>query len=100
MDEIRRAGLVRMLVWGAIASTFGVFAHWLTRHGWQIVGYGWGIPGAVALGGLVQFVSGISFIELSSKWNSLAGWQRGVLGILIVLACFALLLGCVVAFAA
>jgi hypothetical protein len=57
----------------------------LSEHGWVVHGYGWGVPGAFALVGLLQLVSGVPFTELSSRWNSLAGWQRGILGVGIVL---------------
>jgi hypothetical protein len=50
-------------------------------------------PGGFSLAGLVQFVSGVPFSELSDKWNALAGWQRGVLGFGIFVGCFVLLFG-------
>ena len=44
--------------------------------------------------GLVQVVSGVPFSELSSRWDALQGWQRGVLGTLIFLgACGLIFLG-------
>jgi len=33
------------------------------------------------LAGILQMVTGVPFTELSDKWDALAGWQRGVIGI-------------------
>ena len=63
---------------------FAVAGAMLAERGWTIHGYGWGIPGAFALVGLLQLVSGVPFSELSTRWDSLAGWQRGFLGVAIV----------------
>jgi hypothetical protein len=92
MNAVRTSGLKSLLIWGAITLMVGYVAKHLSTHGWQIVGYGWGVPGAFALAGLVQLVSGVEFSELSSKWGDLQGWQRGVLGTLIVLGAFCLLI--------
>lgn len=48
------------------------------------------LPGAIALAGLVELVTGFPFQRLSVAWAHLAVWQRGVLGILSVIAGFAL----------
>jgi hypothetical protein len=84
MNDVRKSGLTLLLIAGAIAAAFGFFAMKLTREGWGLLGLGWGIPGAFALAGLVQLVSGVPFSELAARWDSLKGWQRGVLGLLIV----------------
>jgi hypothetical protein len=43
------------------------------------------LPGAYAFAGLAEFITGVPFVELSKRWNHLKGWQRGLLGTLIVL---------------
>jgi hypothetical protein len=43
------------------------------------------LPGAYALSGLVEFITGISFLEFARRWDELKGWQRGVFGTFIVL---------------
>ena len=58
-----------------------------------------GLPGAIALAGLIELVTGFPFQRASDAWDHLAGWQRGVLGILIVIAAFALMMLGVAAFA-
>jgi hypothetical protein len=39
------------------------------------------LPGAYALVGLHEIVSGVPFVEISKKWDGISGWQRGVLGV-------------------
>lgn len=58
-----------------------------------------GVPGAFALAGLIELVTGIEFQRIASAWDDLAGWQRGVLGILVVILAFVIMMACVVAFA-
>jgi hypothetical protein len=88
MNEVHVSGLMTFLILGAVATVFTRVAYWLKLHSRMIYGAGWGVPGAFALAGLVQFVSGVPFAELSAKWDSLQGWQRGVLGVIIfVFAC-------------
>jgi hypothetical protein len=55
------------------------------EDGWTVRSYALGIPGAFFLAGLIQLVSGVPFAELAERWDSLHGWQRGVLGTLTVL---------------
>jgi len=95
MNTIRRSGLIKMLVWGVAAVVLGKYAFWLSHHGWQIIGVGWGIPGAFCMAGLVQFVSGVPFAELSARWDALEGWQRGVFGTLIFLGAVAFIFACI-----
>jgi hypothetical protein len=99
MNPTRRSGLIYMLIWGAVAAVLARYMDWLGRHHWQIIGYGWFIPGALFLAGLVQFVSGVPFSELSSKWDALEGWQRGVLGTVIFLVSVIFIFACAITFA-
>jgi len=45
-----------------------------------------GFPGVLALIGAVEVTSGIPISRIAAAWDSLKGWQRLVLGLLIVLA--------------
>lgn len=38
-------------------------------------------PTAWLLAGVFEITTGVPFTEMSQKWDSLAGWQRGVIGI-------------------
>jgi hypothetical protein len=99
MNAVRRSGLKQLAIAGAVAIVYGYVALQLSHGGWQVFGYGWGVPGAFALAGLVQLVSGVPFSELSSKWNALQGWQRGVLGTLIFVCALGLIFGGLFVFA-
>lgn len=43
--------------------------------------------------GVTEFLFGVPIKQVSNKWDDLQGWQRGVLGMLIVLATFAIATG-------
>lgn len=43
------------------------------------------VPGAYSLMGVLEIITGVPFLEIAQKWDNLAGWQRGILGLLIVL---------------
>jgi hypothetical protein len=45
-----------------------------------------GLPGAFALVGLIETVTGLPFTQISKAWDDLAGWQRGLYGTLVVIA--------------
>lgn len=57
------------------------------------------VPGAVALIGLLEIITGLAFTDISKKWDSLAGWQRGILGLVVVSLFFLVFMFGVVAFA-
>ncbi len=44
------------------------------------------LPVAWLLAGVLQIVTGVPFEDLSRRWDDLAGWQRGVIGISVFLA--------------
>lgn len=50
------------------------------------------IPVVVMFVGLIEVVTGSPIQHVADKWDSLQGWQRGVLGIVIVISFFALCL--------
>lgn len=85
MNAIRRQGLKLAVISGALTVVTTVGAMWVASAGWTVRTFAWGIPGAFFLAGLIQLVSGVPFAELAERWDSLHGWQRGVLGTLIVL---------------
>ena len=49
-------------------------------------------PAAYGLAGLLEFVTGMPFFQIASKWDELAGWQRGILGLVIVVLAFVLII--------
>jgi hypothetical protein len=42
--------------------------------------------------GLIEVVSGKPYRHLAAAWMNLRGWQRGIIGIIIVIAAFAFIL--------
>ena len=66
----------------------------LTRHSIILLA----MPGAYALTGLIEIITGVPFMEIARKWDDLAGWQRGVLGVIIVVLSFLLIFYGVVLF--
>ena len=88
-SSIRRKGLLRL------AIGLGVFAIGLTipmyvlpyfHH--QLTPTGmipFALPGAYALSGIIELVTGVSFFEFVRRWDELKGWQRGIFGTFIVL---------------
>jgi len=92
LNATRRHGLLLLLGAGAGAVVIALAMTWLRESGLMLHGYGWALPGAIALTGLLELVSGVPFSEWAQRWDSLAGWQRGVLGVLIVAAALAAIL--------
>lgn len=89
---------------GAIATVLYITA--LVIIGWK--GYQIQLRGPIFLGllpvawflaGVLQLVTGVPFETLSNKWDNLAGWQRGLLGIGVFLTGLFLLALAIVAFA-
>jgi hypothetical protein len=86
--SVRRRGLIRFV---AGLAGFGVMlaigwglnraGHLINPHEMMVVG----LPGAYALAGLVEMLTGVAFSELSRRWDALRGWQRGIFGTFIVL---------------
>jgi hypothetical protein len=88
MNEARKTGLMLFLGAAALSALYAGVATWLSNRGWQPHGIGWFVPAGFMLAGLVQVVSGVPFSQLAARWDSLRGWQRGVLGVLIVILAF------------
>jgi len=101
--DIRAKGLIK-LIGGAAGTVLAVVVLFGTSladrpHGGPFQAIAMGLPGAYGLTGLIELVSGVPFTQLSDKWDQLQGWQRGVLGLFIVGACFGLMMAGVVMFA-
>ena len=43
-------------------------------------------PVAWLLAGVLQMVTGVPFDELADRWDNLAGWQRGLIGVSVFVA--------------
>ena len=95
--SVRRNGLLRFVIGlAAFAVCLAIavfvvpyFGHELTPHGLIPLA----LPGVFALSGLIEFVTGISFLEFARRWDDLKGWRRGVFGSFIVLVAGFLIIG-------
>ena len=99
MLSARRSGLLLFVCFGTIAAAVCYAAYASTSAGWHTYAVEvLAIPGGFALAGALQTITGVRFSTLSANWNSLAGWQRGVIGLFISALCFALAIVFMVAF--
>jgi hypothetical protein len=96
---VRAHGIKMLFLGGLGAFIYTLIALFLNTKNYSIHGIGWGIPGAYALAGLIQTVSGVPFTQLSDKWDDLKGWQRGVLGLIAIVVSFFIFIFAVVIFA-
>lgn len=73
-----------MLIGAVIAAAWAVVVMWLYERGRHLTGPAVGFPGVLFVAGVVEVVSGRSIAELAQRWDELKGWQRGILGLVIV----------------
>ena len=50
------------------------------------------LPGGYALAGVIEIITNVPFSKFAKKWDSLRGWQRGVLGTTIAFGFFIILI--------
>ena len=79
----RQAGALKMAIGVPIAVGWFALQQFLESTNEWLKFLVPGFPGVLALMGLVEFTSGIPISQLSQSWDSLRGWQRLVLGLLI-----------------
>ena len=91
--KIALGGVGACLAWGLVAL---IRSQGYTPTGFAMIPLA--LPGAWALTGLLEVVTGVEFGRIAQKWDELAGWQRGVLGLLVVALAFAVLMGAMILF--
>ena len=84
--SIRQKGFRLLTISGFAFFAIVGLLWWLDTKGWHYVPWMVAIPAGFALSGAIQLTTGIPFSELAGRWDSLKGWQRGVLGMSILLA--------------
>jgi hypothetical protein len=93
---IRKKGFLKFCIGSLAAVAVGFFHYWLNTRGYEFSLWGFiafGLPGAYGAAGLLELITGIPFAQLAGKWDELKGWQRGIIGILVVIICFGILIG-------
>jgi hypothetical protein len=92
--QIRKRGLMMFVIGGIIFAGILYLMYWLSAHNHQfsVELIGAGVPFAVSCIGLIELVSGAPYYRLAQAWMGLRGWQRGVLGTLIVVASLVIIL--------
>lgn len=58
---------------------------------WSLIAFG--APGAFAFAGLLQWITGIPFSDMSDRWNALAGWKQALIGLGVFFGGLVLLFG-------
>jgi hypothetical protein len=98
-SQIRKRGLKFLAFGGGLFALVVILLLWLSAHAHSIHFplVGASLPLALALIGSVELITGAPFQRLADSWMRLRGWQRGVLGTLIVLTSLAIIM-CLVTF--
>ena len=91
LGETRTKGLIHAAMGGVLFLLLVGLSHWLKSLGWHHMPWEFAIPAGLAISGLVQAATGIPFSELSTRWDTIKPWQRGVYGISLLLVSFALM---------
>jgi len=84
VPHVRRRALKIIAVGALIAVAWTAVVLALSERGRQFWGPGLGVPAVPLLVGLVELVAGRTFLDLAQRWDELKGWQRGILGLVIV----------------
>jgi hypothetical protein len=90
-SRVRRVGISKVVVSAGILLPIWLvsrFSGFELPHFEALVGSVVVFVGAFGLVGLAELALGIPFGELAGRWDSLQGWQRGILGTLILIAAF------------
>ena len=99
---VRQKGLIKLVIGTVCEVLAGQFYLHLKAQGLQpniFLMIAVATPGAFGLAGLLELVTGISFTDIAGRWDDLAGWQRGVLGVIVVVLAFVLMMVGVMLFA-
>jgi hypothetical protein len=97
--QIRKRGLKLLAIGSGLFGLVVALLFWLSApaHSIHLPLLGASLPLALALIGGVELIAGAPFQRLAESWMRLRGWQRGVIGTLIVLTSFAIIM-CLVTF--
>ena len=90
-SEVRQSGLKKVMVGGFGALVLGAVFYWVTRSeapgALQKLALAITLPAVIwLLAGLTELTTGVPVAVWAKRWDRLQGWQRGVIGIFLVLA--------------
>jgi hypothetical protein len=93
-SQIRKRGLRTFGIGIGIFAAILCLMYWLSahHHHFSFAVIAAGVPFAYAGIGFIELVTGAPYQRLAQSWMSLRGWQRGVLGIFIVVASLVIIL--------
>ena len=98
--SVRAIGLMRFLTGTALTAAILLFFQWRASHSAQghVTAVLWGLPGAWAIAGLIEMITGVHIMELSARWDSMAQWKQTVYGLLLMALGFLLIAGVIVTY--
>ena len=94
----RQKGILKLLIGGLAGITAGYVLQIMQESGTTVNMFyliAIAAPAAWGLGGLLELIINRPFSDMETWWNSLKGWQRGALGLLVVILSFALMVSAV-----
>ena len=91
VSSVRKRGLIKLIVGVPLGVGWFLFQQRMEGLNEWLKFLAPGFPGVLALIGLVELTSGVPIAKLSNRWDGLKGWQRGLLGTLVLLAFAAVL---------
>ena len=94
-SSIRRKGFVKLAIGAVALIAVSFFVYWLQQQGYTPNSFALialGTPVAIGLVGMLEVLMNRPFSEMEDWWNNLKGWQRGVLGVFVVIVAFAVLI--------
>lgn len=89
--SVRQQGAIKILIGVPLAIGWFLFQQYLESNSEWLKFLAPGFPGVLALIGIIELSSGIPISRVAASWDSLRGWQRLVLGLLVVITFFALI---------
>ena len=96
--SVRKKGLFKLLAGSLAGIAAGYLLHYMETSGMHINMFylaAIAAPAAWGLGGLLELIMNRPFSEMEVWWGSLKGWQRGVLGLFVVILSIALMISAV-----
>ncbi len=94
-SSIRRKGYKKLCIGSVALIVVSSFVYWLQLQGYSPTSFalmGLAAPVAIGLVGFLEVLMNRPFSEMEAWWNSLKGWQRGLLGLLVVIVAFSVLI--------